>query len=66
MQELLAKHPMPSKASKVLKNALNTLTPRVNGLDSGLDLAVEISHIDYEATYKYDLVSPTDCHMTVT
>lgn len=57
MQELLAKHPLPSKPSKALKQALNTLTPRVNGLDSGLDLAVEISHIDYEASYKYDLVS---------
>ena len=56
-RELLSRHPLPSKPTKVLKQALSLLTPRVTGLDSGLDLAVEVSHIDYEATYKYDLVS---------
>lgn len=64
VQELISKNPLPSKPSKVLKHALNLLTPRVNGLDSGLDLAVEVSHIDYQATYKYDLVSQiTVSHM---
>lgn len=57
VQELLIKHPLPAKPSKTLRHALNALRPRVNGLDSGLDLAVEISHIDYKATHKYDLVS---------
>ena len=56
VQELLSKSPLPSKASKTLKQALAHLSPRVNGLDSGLDLAVEVSPIDYKHTYKYDLV----------
>ena len=56
MGELVLKHPTPVKASKALKQALSALRPRVSGLDSGLDLAVVISHIDHKASYKYDLV----------
>ena len=61
MQELVSKHPLPAKPAKVLKNTLKQLIPRVHGLDYGLDLAVEVTPIDYNHTYKFDLVS----HVTV-
>ncbi len=66
MQDLVSKNPLPSKPSKVLKQALQHLIPRVKGLDSGLDLAVEVTSIDYIHTYKFDLVSLShDNHMSI-
>jgi len=52
----MARHAPPSKAVKALKQSLQQLVPRVAGMDSGLDLAVEVAPIDYIHTYKYDMV----------
>ena len=56
MQEMMGRHPPPSKAIKTLKQSLQQLVPKVAGMDSGLDLAVEVAPIDYNHTYKYDMV----------
>ena len=53
---MMSSHPPPVKATRVLKQSLQLLVPRVAGLDSGLDLAVEVAPIDYQHTHKYDMV----------
>lgn len=47
--------PLPSRPSRQLRQRLTQLRAKVVGLDTGLDLAVEVAPMDYTVTYKTDL-----------
>ena len=52
---LLESKPLPSRPSKQLRQRLAQLRSKVVGLDTGLDLAVEVAPMEYTVTYKTDL-----------
>ena len=52
---LLDNKPLPSRPSKQLRHRLAQLRSKVVGLDTGLDLAVEVAPMEYTVTYKTDL-----------
>ena len=52
---LLDNKPLPSRPSKQLRQRLAQLRSTVVGLDTGLDLAVEVAPMEYTVTYKTDL-----------
>lgn len=47
--------PLPSRPSRLLRHRLSQLRSKVVGLDTGMDLAVEVAPMDYTVTYKTDL-----------
>ena len=52
---LLESKPLPSRPSRQLRQRLAQLRSKVVGLDTGLDLAVEVAPMEYRVTYKTDL-----------
>lgn len=52
---MLESKPLPSRPSRQLRQRLAQLRSKVVGLDTGLDLAVEVAPMEYRVTYKTDL-----------
>ena len=52
---MLESKPLPQRPSRQLRQRLSVLRSKVVGVDSKLDLAVEVAPMDYTLSYKTDL-----------
>ena len=52
---MLESKPLPQRPSRQLRKRLSVLRSKVVGVDSKLDLAVEVAPMDYTFSYKMDL-----------